>query len=60
MAAAEEPEPAPETAPAPPPTARSAHLHGGVGDHWAISERFYGDGSKYQRIAEASGIATLT
>lgn len=24
---------------------------------WAISERFYGDGSKYQRIADASGIA---
>ena len=24
---------------------------------WAIAERFYGDGSKYQRIAEASGIA---
>ena len=24
---------------------------------WAISERFYGDGNKYQQIAEASGIA---
>ena len=24
---------------------------------WAISERFYGDGSKYQRIADASGIS---
>ena len=24
---------------------------------WAISERFYGDGSKYQVIADASGIA---
>jgi nucleoid-associated protein YgaU len=24
---------------------------------WAISERFYGDGSKYQRIADASGVA---
>jgi nucleoid-associated protein YgaU len=24
---------------------------------WAISERFYGDGSKYMRIAEASGIS---
>jgi nucleoid-associated protein YgaU len=24
---------------------------------WAISERFYGDGNKYQIIADASGIA---
>ena len=24
---------------------------------WAIAERFYGDGNKYQQIAEASGIA---
>ena len=24
---------------------------------WAISERFYGDGSKYQMIADASGIS---
>jgi nucleoid-associated protein YgaU len=24
---------------------------------WAISERFYGDGSKYQVIADASGIS---
>ncbi|MGK2865253.1 MAG: LysM peptidoglycan-binding domain-containing protein, partial [Mycobacterium sp.] len=24
---------------------------------WAISERFYGDGNQYQRIADASGIA---
>ncbi len=24
---------------------------------WAISERFYGDGSKYQVIADASGVA---
>ena len=23
---------------------------------WAISERFYGDGNQYQRIAAASGI----
>ncbi len=23
---------------------------------WAISEQFYGDGSQYQRIADASGI----
>jgi nucleoid-associated protein YgaU len=27
---------------------------------WAISERFYGDGSKYQVIADASGIPILT
>jgi nucleoid-associated protein YgaU len=24
---------------------------------WAISERFYGDGGKYQIIADASGIS---
>ena len=24
---------------------------------WAISERFYGDGNKYQRIADASGVS---
>ncbi len=24
---------------------------------WAISERFYGDGNRYQQIADASGIA---
>ncbi len=24
---------------------------------WAISERFYGDGNQYQRIADASGIS---
>ena len=24
---------------------------------WAIAERFYGDGSKYPQIAQASGIA---
>jgi nucleoid-associated protein YgaU len=24
---------------------------------WAISERFYGDGSKYHMIADASGIS---
>ena len=24
---------------------------------WAIAERFYGDGSKYQVIADASGIS---
>jgi nucleoid-associated protein YgaU len=23
---------------------------------WAISERFYGDGNQYQRIADASGV----
>ncbi|WP_244438532.1 LysM peptidoglycan-binding domain-containing protein, partial [Mycolicibacterium septicum] len=24
---------------------------------WAIAERFYGDGNKYQQIADASGVA---
>ena len=56
LAAAEEPEPAPENRARPAAaTARSAHLRGGV----QVSERFCGDASKYQRIAEASGIATL-
>jgi hypothetical protein len=27
---------------------------------WAISERFYGDGSKYQLIADTSRFPTLT
>jgi nucleoid-associated protein YgaU len=60
-AAAEEPAPAPEAAPAPPPpppppAARTYTVVSGD-TLWAISERFYGDGSKYQVIADASGIA---
>jgi nucleoid-associated protein YgaU len=63
-AAAEEPAPAPAAAPAPPPppppppppAARTYTVVSGD-TLWAISERFYGDGSKYQRIADASGIS---
>jgi len=60
-AAAEEPIPAPEPEPAappppPPPAARTYTVVSGD-TLWAISERFYGDGSKYQMIADASGIS---
>ncbi|OBI66826.1 LysM peptidoglycan-binding domain-containing protein [Mycobacterium sp. E796] len=62
-AAVEEPtgeaaaEPAPEAAaePEPEPAARTYTVESGD-SLWAIAERFYGDGSKYQVIAEASGI----
>ena len=60
-AATEEPAPAPEPQPTPPPPAPepAARTYTVVsGDTlWAIAERFYGDGSKYQQIADASGIA---
>jgi LysM repeat protein len=57
------PPPAPEAAtapaaaePAPAPAPRTYTV--AAGDTlWAISERFYGDGNKYQAIAEASGIS---
>ncbi|CAJ1582575.1 LysM peptidoglycan-binding domain-containing protein [[Mycobacterium] wendilense] len=66
-APAPEPEPAappaaPEVAPAaaetptPPPAPRTYTVVSGD-TLWAIAERFYGDGSKYQRIADASGVA---
>jgi nucleoid-associated protein YgaU len=46
-------EPAGEPAPEPAPRTYTVES----GDTlWAISERFYGDGSKYQVIADASGI----
>jgi nucleoid-associated protein YgaU len=48
------PEPAPE--PPPPPAPRTYTVVSGD-TLWAISERFYGDGSQYQRIADASGIS---
>ena len=43
----------------PPPAPEPARTYTVVsGDTlWAISERFYGDGSKYQVIADASGIS---
>jgi nucleoid-associated protein YgaU len=56
--AAEEPVPAPEPSgePAPEPTTRTYTVESGD-TLWAIAERFYGDGNKYQAIAEASGIS---
>ena len=46
--------PAPE--PPPPPPAQTYTVVSGD-TLWAISERFYGDGNQYQRIADASGIS---
>jgi hypothetical protein len=52
--AAAETTPAPEPEPEPAPRTYTVVS----GDTlWAISERFYGDGSKYQVIADASGIS---
>ncbi|GFG95143.1 LysM peptidoglycan-binding domain-containing protein [Mycobacterium timonense] len=59
--AAEEPAPVEEPAadaspePEPEPAARTYTVESGD-SLWAIAERFYGDGSKYQAIADASGI----
>ncbi|BBZ43185.1 lectin [Mycobacterium parmense] len=49
---------APEAAaePEPEPAARTYTVESGD-SLWAIAERFYGDGGKYQVIADASGIA---
>jgi LysM repeat protein len=63
-AAEEAPAPAPEpeaepAAPPPPPPPPAPRTYTVVsGDTlWAISERFYGDGGKYQMIADASGVS---
>ncbi|OBK19512.1 LysM peptidoglycan-binding domain-containing protein [Mycobacterium asiaticum] len=50
-------EAAPETPPepAPEPAARTYTVESGD-TLWAIAERFYGDGSRYHAIADASGI----
>jgi nucleoid-associated protein YgaU len=45
-----------EATPEPAPEARTYTVESGD-TLWAISERFYGDGSKYQVIADASGIS---
>lgn len=52
-------EPAAPAAPPPPPPPPAPRTHTVVsGDTlWAIAEKFYGDGNKYQVIADASGIA---
>ena len=42
--------------PAPEPAARTYTVISGD-TLWAIAERFYGDGSKYQVIADASGVS---
>ena len=59
--AAEQPAPAPEPEPAPPPPPPPPAVRTYTvvsGDTlWAIAERFYGDGSRYQQIADASGVA---
>jgi LysM repeat protein len=50
------PPPPPPAAEAPePPAARTYTVESGD-TLWAIAERYYGDGSKYQAIADASGI----
>ena len=66
-AAVEEPAPAPEPVaaapapppppPPPPPPAPRTYTVVSGDTLWAIAERFYGDGSKYQAIANASGIS---
>ncbi len=58
-APAPEPEAAPAPPPPPPPPPPAPRTYTVVsGDTlWAISERFYGDGTKYQVIADASGVS---
>lgn len=53
------PAPTPAAAPPAPPAPPAPRTYTvASGDTlWAISERFYGDGSQYQRIADASGVA---
>ncbi|QIS15845.1 LysM peptidoglycan-binding domain-containing protein [Nocardia arthritidis] len=48
--------PAAEEVPPPPPAAQTYTVEPGD-TLWAIAERFYGDGNRYQEIANASGIA---
>jgi nucleoid-associated protein YgaU len=60
LAAAEAPvveeAPAPPPPPPPPPAVQTYTVVSGD-TLWAISERFYGDGNRYQEIATASGIS---
>ena len=50
-------EPAPPPPPPPPPPAPRTYTVVSGDTLWAISERFYGDGNKYQVIADASGVS---
>lgn len=54
--AKEEAAPPAPAAPEPEPAARTYTVVSGD-TLWAIAERFYGDGNKYQQIADASGVA---
>jgi nucleoid-associated protein YgaU len=56
-APAPEPEAAPAPPPPPPPPAPRTYTVVSGDTLWAISERFYGDGTKYQVIADASGVS---
>lgn len=47
--------PAAEEVPPPPPAAQTYTVEPGD-TLWVIAERFYGDGNRYQEIADASGI----
>ena len=51
------PDPTPAQAPPPPPPPAPRIYTVVSGDTlWAIAERFYGDGNRYQQIADANGI----
>ena len=56
-APAEAPAEAPAPPPPPPPPAPRTYTVVSGDTLWAISERFYGDGNRYQQIADASGVA---
>ncbi|WP_330184862.1 LysM peptidoglycan-binding domain-containing protein [Nocardia sp. NBC_01503] len=45
-----------EDAPPPPPPAAQTYTVEPGDTLWAIAERFYGDGNRYQQIADANGI----
>ncbi|HUO39831.1 MAG TPA: LysM peptidoglycan-binding domain-containing protein [Mycobacterium sp.] len=51
------PAPAAEQPPPPPQPAVRTYTVVSGDTLWAISERFYGDGNRYQQIADASGIS---
>jgi nucleoid-associated protein YgaU len=55
LPAVEDPAPPPPPPPPPPPAPRTYTVVSGD-TLWAISEKFYGEGNKYQQIADASGI----